>query len=217
MISWSRNRRQRGSFSQFWGQQTIIVIILSTEQSSRHWYQSQGAYLLCDQTAWDQPFRKQSTNILQNWECVRLLPKAVILPGQAPISRTSRELFGPEKLVVKLKSTRFEKMIFLHAFNMRKIKRIAKFEGLEPRRCKDIKGIVVPDIGPKSFGTFEKQAREAILNSTERKATNCLLAHVAPVVQKVDSTIHWINDYPPVLSNLWTTEAWPLMPRNATI
>ena len=40
---------------------------------------------------------------------------------------------------------------------MRKIKRIAKFEGLEPRRCEDIKGIVVPDIGPKSFGTFEKQ------------------------------------------------------------
>ena len=77
---------------------------------------------------------------------------------QGPVSRTSRELFGPEKLVVKLQSARFEKLIFLHAFNMRKIKRIAKFEGLEPRRCEDIKGIVVPDIGPKSFGTFEKQA-----------------------------------------------------------
>ena len=75
-----------------------------------------------------------------------------------PVSRTSRELFGPEKLVVKLQSARFEKLIFLHAFNMRKIKRIAKFEGLEPRRCEGIKGIVVPDIGPKSFGTFEKQA-----------------------------------------------------------
>ena len=75
-----------------------------------------------------------------------------------PVSRTSQKLFGPEKLVVKLQSARFEKMIFLHTFNMRKIKRIAKFEGLEPRRCEDIKGIVVPDIGPKSFGTFEKQA-----------------------------------------------------------
>ena len=41
---------------------------------------------------------------------------------------------------------------------MRKIKRIAKFEGLEPRRCEDIKEIVVPDNGPKSVGTFEKQA-----------------------------------------------------------
>ena len=77
---------------------------------------------------------------------------------QGPVSRTSRELFGPEKLVVKLQSARFEKLIFLHAFNIRKIKRIAKFEGLEPRRCEDIKGIVVPDIGRKSFGTFEKQA-----------------------------------------------------------
>ena len=43
---------------------------------------------------------------------------------------------------------------------MKKVKRIAKFEGLEPRRCEDIKGIVVPDIGPKSFETFEKQAPE---------------------------------------------------------
>ena len=75
-----------------------------------------------------------------------------------PVSRKSRELFGPEKLVVKLQSACFEKMIFLHVFNIRKIKRIAKFEGLEPRRCEDIKGIVAPERDPKSFGTFEKQA-----------------------------------------------------------
>ena len=30
-------------------------------------------------------------------------------------------------------------------------------DGLEPRRCEDIKAIVRPEIGPKSFGTFEKQ------------------------------------------------------------
>ena len=76
---------------------------------------------------------------------------------------------------------------------------------------------MAPEMRPKSFGTFEKQAPEAILNSTERKATICLLAHVAPIVQKVDSTIHCINDYPLVLSNLWTPEAWPLTPKNATI
>ena len=40
---------------------------------------------------------------------------------------------------------------------MRKTKRIAKFDGLEPRHREDIKGIVVPELGPKSFGTFEKQ------------------------------------------------------------
>ena len=75
-----------------------------------------------------------------------------------PVSRKSRELFGPEKLVVKLQSACFEKLIFLHVFNIRKTKRIAKFYGLEPRRCEDIKGIVAPEIDPKSFGTFEKRA-----------------------------------------------------------
>ena len=49
-------------------------------------------------------------------------------------------------------------MIFLHVFNIRQIKRIAKFEGLEPRRCEDIRGIVAPERDPNSFGTFEKQA-----------------------------------------------------------
>ena len=51
---------------------------------------------------------------------------------------------------------------------IRKTKTIAKFEGLEPRRCEDIKGIVAPEIGPESFGTFEKQApeRNSILTST---------------------------------------------------
>ena len=77
---------------------------------------------------------------------------------QGPVSRKSRELFGSEKLVVKLQSACFEKMIFSHVFNIRKIKRIAKFEGLEPRRCEDIKGIVSPERDSKSFGTFEKQA-----------------------------------------------------------
>ena len=32
------------------------------------------------------------------------------------------------------------------------------FDGLEPRHREDIKGIVAPKTGPKSFGTFEKQA-----------------------------------------------------------
>ena len=77
---------------------------------------------------------------------------------QGPVSRKSRELFGPEKLVAKLQSACFEKLIFSHVFNIRKTKRIAKFEGLEARRCEDIKAIVAPEIGPKSFGTFEKQA-----------------------------------------------------------
>ena len=32
------------------------------------------------------------------------------------------------------------------------------FDGLEPRRFENIKGILAHEIGPQSFGTFEKQA-----------------------------------------------------------
>ena len=94
--------------------------------------------------------------------------------GLGPVSRTSRELFGPEKLVVKLQSACFEKLIFLHAFNIRKIKRIAKFQGLEPRRCEDTKGIVVPDICPKSFGTWETgpwEQKDLLVPFTGKKKT----------------------------------------------
>ena len=77
---------------------------------------------------------------------------------QGPVSRKSREIFGPKKVVAKLQSACFEKLTFLHVFNIRKSKRIAKFDGLEPRRYEDIKGIVTPEIDPKSFGTFEKRA-----------------------------------------------------------
>ena len=56
---------------------------------------------------------------------------------QGPVSRKSRGLSGPEKPIVKLQSTCFEKLIFEHVFNVRKTKRIAKFDSLEPRRCED--------------------------------------------------------------------------------
>ena len=57
-----------------------------------------------------------------------------------------------------LQSAYFEKLIFEHAFNVRKIKRIAKSDDLDPRRWEDIRGIVALEIGSKSFRTFEKQA-----------------------------------------------------------
>ena len=41
-----------------------------------------------------------------------------------------------------------QKLISSHVFNIRKTKRIVKFDGLEPRRCEDIKEIVAPEIGP---------------------------------------------------------------------
>ena len=63
--------------------------------------------------------------------------------------------FGPEKPVVKLQSACFKKLFSKHVFNVRKTKRIAKFDSLEPRRCEDVKEIVTPEISPKFFRTFE--------------------------------------------------------------
>ena len=34
---------------------------------------------------------------------------------------------------------------------------------VEPRCCEDITGIAAPEIGPKSFRTFEKQAPEKFI------------------------------------------------------
>ena len=35
---------------------------------------------------------------------------------------------------------------------------MAKFDGLKPRRCEDLKGIVAPEIGLKIVGTLEREA-----------------------------------------------------------
>ena len=53
-------------------------------------------------------------------------------------------------------------MIFQHAFTVRKPKRNVKFDGLEPWHYEDIKEIVAPEMGSKSYGTFEKQAPDQV-------------------------------------------------------
>ena len=90
--------------------------------------------------------------------CFWVPEKAVSFISWGLSLESSENFFGPERPVVKLQSAFFEKLIFLVVFNVRKTKRIAKFDGLEPRRREDIKGIVSPAIGRKTFGTFEKQA-----------------------------------------------------------
>ena len=92
---------------------------------------------------------------------------------QGLVSRKSRELLGPEKAVVKLHSACFEKLIFLHVFNIRKIKRISRFEGLEPRRCEDIKGIVVPRNRPEKFRHFWE--RGPWTPRTVQRSMSCIL------------------------------------------
>ena len=61
-------------------------------------------------------------------------------------------LFGPEKSVVKLKTACFESLVFQHVSNKKKKnKRIAKFDGLEPRGFEQITGSEAPEIGPNSI------------------------------------------------------------------
>ena len=77
-------------------------------------------------------------------------------------------------------------------FNVRKAKRIVKFDGLEPWRCENIKGIVAAEIGPKSLGTFEKQAPRQNLNPED--------PHVSP-----EAFTLWITHPPGYLHKIQPT------------
>ena len=75
-----------------------------------------------------------------------------------PVSRKSRELFGREKPVVKLRPAYSVKLVFLYVVKGVKMKITAKFRASRRLRFEDTKRIVSPEIRPKRFGTFEKQA-----------------------------------------------------------
>ena len=80
------------------------------------------------------------------------------LPVLGPVSRKSRELFGPEKPVVKLRPAYSVKLVFSYVVKGIKIKITAKFRASRRLRVEDTKRIMSPEIRPKSCGTFEKQA-----------------------------------------------------------
>ena len=77
---------------------------------------------------------------------------------QGPVSRKPRELFGPEKPLLKLRPAYSVKLIFSYVVKGVKVKIIAKFRASRRLRFEDTKRIMSPEIRPKSFGTFEKQA-----------------------------------------------------------
>ena len=77
---------------------------------------------------------------------------------QGPVSRKSRELFGPEKPFVKLRPAYSVKLVFSYVVKGIKMKITAKFRASRRLRFEDTKRIMSPEIRPKSFGTFEKQA-----------------------------------------------------------
>ena len=82
--------------------------------------------------------------------------KSVVLE-QGPVSRKSRELFGPEKPFVKSRPAYSVKLIFSHVVKGIKIKIMVKFRASRRLRFEDTNRIISPEIRPKSFGTFEKQ------------------------------------------------------------
>ena len=51
-------------------------------------------------------------SILYDKKYRRIIPTFLSFSNQGSVSRKSRELFGPEKQVVKLQSACFEKLIF---------------------------------------------------------------------------------------------------------
>ena len=88
--------------------------------------------------------------------------------GQGPVSRKPRELFGPENPFVKVRPAYSVKLIFSYVVNWIKIKITAKFRASRPLRFEDTKRIMSPEMRPKSFGTFEKQAPGACLSKVPK-------------------------------------------------
>ena len=77
---------------------------------------------------------------------------------QGSVSRKSRDLFGPEKPFVKVRPAYSVKLVFSYVVKGIKINLTAKFRASRRFRFEDTKRIMLPEIRPKSFGTFEKQA-----------------------------------------------------------
>ena len=79
-------------------------------------------------------------------------------PVLGPVSRKSRELFGPEKPFVNVRPAYSVKLVFSYVVKGIKITIIAKFRASRRLCFENTKRIMSPEICPTSFGTFEKQA-----------------------------------------------------------
>ena len=89
---------------------------------------------------------------------------------QGPVSRKSRELFGPEKPFLKLPPAYSVKLVFSYVVKGMKIKITAKFPASRRLCFEDTKRNMSPEIRPKSFGTFDKRAPGHYFTSLEEMA-----------------------------------------------
>ena len=78
-----------------------------------------------------------------------------VLPTCGPFLEN---LFGPEEPFVKLRPAYSVNLDFSYVVKGIKLKTAAKFYASRRLRCAYTKRIMSPDMSPKSFGTFEKQA-----------------------------------------------------------
>ena len=85
-----------------------------------------------------------------------------------PVSGKSRELFGPEKPFVIVRPACSVKLVFSYVVKGIKTKITAKFLASRRLCFEDTKRIMSPEIRPKSFGTFEKQAPGACFSKVPK-------------------------------------------------
>ena len=97
-------------------------------------------------------FEKMGIVLEEREVLINIISRCCSTYNPAACFSVGQRTFWPKKPVVRLQSTFFEKLIFEHVLNVRKVKRTATFDGLEPLHFEDITGIVAPKIGPKSFG-----------------------------------------------------------------
>ena len=71
-------------------------------------------------------------------------------------------LESPEKPFIKLRLAYSVKLVFSYVVKGIKIKITAKFRASRPLTFEDTKRIMSPEMRPKSFGTFEKQAPDQL-------------------------------------------------------
>ena len=102
-------------------------------------------------------------------------------PFLGPVSRKSRKRFGPKKPFVKLRPTNSVKLVFSYVVNGIKIKITAKFRASRRLSFEVTKRIMSPEMHPKSFGTFEKQAPGSMMN---------LISFIFPVVRSCTPETH---------------------------
>ena len=94
---------------------------------------------------------------------------------QGPVSQKSRELCGPEKPFLKVRPAYSVKLVFSYVVKGIKRKITAKFFASRRLRFEDTKRIMSPEIRPKRFGTFEKQAPGLQIRAGQRAMSGQIL------------------------------------------